>query len=351
MFKNALTAYSNDAPQLGRRMALRAAAGFALGVSLESLAASKVFAAEVVAPWGDPATLVSAIGAGTLSVVSVAQTIEAYGKGFGYVQHWRGKLPKVAAELWGVPSMAGRQAAVVGPPGFNRGMIRVLELGKDFRDDSLKDTLGWFALEIHVKSPDEVVHQLKGLPFVHTGGPGQANAPDGQPLYRAAQFLGPSGESLYMTQHMQLDKLTSAGRNNVGPLFIQTLNAYPYEATRDFYHKTLGMVMRMEVKTRRDGGTRMSAVRATEYCSVQLDEFGPNSKRRAAADGCFAPGVNMSTFTTRNLAAVTKALEASNQKFVRLPANPCPPFAGAHGIYLMGNAGERLEIFEVTGPI
>ena len=296
-----------------RRVLLKAA----LGVALSS--ASHASASDATrgkpAAWGDDRTLVTAVGAGTLAVRSVEETSTAYQKGFGYVEHWRGTIPKPMAEFWGVPAMAGRACAVVGPPGFERGMIRIVELGSDFRKTSYHDTLGWVALEIHVKRPEDVVAQIKdvGLPFVHTGGPAQANAPDGSPLYRAAQFKGPSGEPLYMTQHMQLDQLTSAGRNTVGPLFIQTVNVHAYEATRDFYVKTLGMRMRLESETRRKlvgsgRGARMSAVRMPGFCSIQVDEYAPETPQRPATPGCFAAGVCMSTLTTRNIDTVKAAL-------------------------------------------
>ncbi|MEO7775566.1 MAG: hypothetical protein ABIT36_02010 [Steroidobacteraceae bacterium] len=332
---------------INRRVLLQSAAGMAFASTQIARAAAPEEPA--VAPWGDPATLVSAVGAGTLSVINLAQSLEAYHRGFGYVTHWQGKIPKETATLWGVPAMAGRGAAVVGPPGFNRGMIRMVELGKDFQETSLQSTLGWMALEIHIKSPDDIVKQLQGLPFVHTGGPGLANAPDGQPLYRAAQFKGPSGEPLYMTQHMQLDKLISAGVNNVGPLFIVTLNTTPYEPTRDFYQRTLGMTMRMEIKGR--GGSRMSAVRATEYCAIQIDELAANTPRRPAAPGCFAAGVNVCTLTTRNINRVKSALTEAKQPFTEVASNLCPPFQGARGIYLTGRGGERVEIMQVAGAM
>lgn len=342
-----------------RRVLLRSAMGIALSSSIALPHTRGAFAADAarpaVAAWGDDATLVSAIGAGTLAVESVAQTSEAYQKGFGYVEHWRGKIPKEMAEFWGVPAMAGRNAAAVGPPGFQRGMIRLVELGNDFRKTSYYDTLGWVALEIHVKKPEDVVTQLKnkGLPFTHTGGPGQANAPDGAPLYRAAQFKGPSDEPLYMTQHLQLDQLTTVGRNNVGPLFIQTLNTYPYEATRDFYLQTLGMKMRLESETRRkvEGGARgarMSAVRMPEFCSIQIDEFGKGTPQRPAAPGCFSAGVNMSTLTTRDIDAVKSALAMANVKYREVASNTCPPFSGARALFLNGIGGERLEIVQPT---
>jgi len=308
--------------------------------------------------WGDPSTLVSAIGAGTLAAASVAETVEAYTRGFGYVEHWSGSIPAEMAEIWEAPAMAGRKAAVLGPPDFQRGMIRVVELGNDFQPVSYHETLGWVALEIHVRSPDELVAQLEGLPFTHTGGPGTFKGRDGKPVYRAAQFTGPSGEPLYMTQHMQLDQLISAGRNNVGPLFIQTLAANPYLPTRDFYLQTLGMRMRMEIDTPRtslveslglpeDRLYKMAAVRAPEYCSIQIDEYPESTPVRPAAPGCFSPGVSMCTLTTRDLDAVAVALKGVGIQVAEIESNSIPPYEGSRAIFCKGFGGERVEIVEV----
>jgi len=336
---------------------LTASLGFpATGCALAESADSP---GQATPPWGDPSTLVSAIGAGTLSAASVAETVEAYGKGFGYVEHWRGLIPAETAEIWGAPAMAGRKAAVVGPPDFQRGMIRIVELGSDFQPTSYHETLGWVALEIHVHSPDDLVAQLEGLPFKHTGGPGTFKGRDGKPVYRAAQFTGPSGEPLYMTQHMQLDQLISAGRNNVGPLFIQTLAANPYQPTRDFYLQTLGMKMRMEIDTPRtslveslglpknDRLYKMAAVRAPEYCSIQIDEYPEGTPARPAAPGCFPPGVSMCTLTTLNLDAVASALKGAGIQIVEIESNAIPPFEGSRAIFCRGPSGERVEFVEV----
>jgi hypothetical protein len=339
---------------------VKSAACLLLATSVGTLSSRRAIAAATAAPapWGDASTLVSTIGAGTLAASSVAETVEAYRKGFGYVEHYRGRIPKETAEFWGVPAMAGRAVAVVGPPGYQRGMIRIVELGKDFKEVSYHDTLGWIALEIHVRSPDEVVGQLKGLPFVHTGGPGTANDREGKPLYRAAQFKGPSGEPLYMTQHMQLDELMSIGRNNVGPLFIQTVSTTSYQETLSFYLKDLRMKMRIEIETPRTklveslglpSGARykMAAVRAPEYCALQIDEYPKATPQRPATPGCFAPGVSMCTLTTRDLDAVKSTLRNANMQFAEVESNSCPPFHHARAVFFLGRGGERVEVVEV----
>lgn len=343
-----------------RRDLLKSAAGLLLAASVATLPwrSARAAGAASTQQWGDTATLVSAIGAGTLAASSVAETVEAYRKGFGYVEHYRGRVPREMADFWGVPAMAGRAVSVVGAPGYQRGMIRIVELGNDFKEVSYPETLGWIALEIHVRSPDELVDELKGLPFVHTGGPATANDREGKPLYRAAQFKGPSGEPLYMTQHMQLDELMPVGRNNVGPLFIQTVATTSYRETLDFYLKDLRMKMRIEMDTPRTAlveslglpeGRRykFAAVRAPEYCALQIDEYPEATPPRPASPGCFSPGVSMCTLTTRNLEVVKATLTRANIRFAETDSNSCPPFQYARAISFLGRGGERVEIVEV----
>ena len=307
--------------------------------------------------WGDPSTLVSAIAAGTLAVPSVAETVDAYTKGLGYTELWRGRIPSAVAEFWGTPAMADRTAAVVGPPGHRHGLVRIVELGADFQPVDFHETLGWVALEIRVRSPDVMLEQLKGLPFVHTGGPGDSSTQGGAPSYRAAQFKGPSGEPLYFTQHAQLDRLVKLGRNNVGPLFIQTLAARPYRETRDFYLEALAMKSRMEIDVPRanlagkfglapERTYKMAAVRAPEYCSIQIDEYPEEVAPRPAADGCLVPGACMCTFATRDLERVAGALRRSGLPFTELDSHSMPPSTGGRALACRGYSGEIVEFVE-----
>lgn len=312
-----------------------------------------------VPPWGDAATLVSSIGAGTLAAADVAETVAAYTKGFEYVETWRGRVSDEVANFWGAPAMAGREMAVVGPPGYTTGLIRIVELGEDFQEAPYHETLGWIALEIRVQSPDDLVKRLEGsgLPFVHTGGPGTFSMSDGTPVYRAAQFKGPSGEPLYMTQHMQLDKLVDVGRTNVGGLFIQTLGARPYLPTRDFYQSMLKMKSRMEIDTPRtnlveafglpgDRKYKMAAVRMTDYCSIQIDEYPDPVPARAAVDGCLVPGVCMSTLIAKDLDIVARVLRDAGMAFEMMDDYPIPPASGGRALVCRGYSGEVVEFVE-----
>ena len=310
--------------------------------------------------WGDPSTLVSAIAAGTLAVPSVTETVDAYTRGFGYSELWRGRIPAELAEFWGTPAMAGRTAAVVGPPGHRHGLIRIVELGADFQAVDFHETLGWVALEIRVRSPDVMLEQLAGLPFVHTGGPGDSSTQGGAPSYRAAQFKGPSGEPLYFTQHSQLDRLVKLGPNNVGPLFIQTLAARPYRETRDFYLETLAMKSRMEIDVPRanlarkfglsaDRSYKMAAVRAPEYCSIQIDEYPEEVAPRPSADGCLVPGASMCTFATPNLDRIAGALRRSGLPFTELDSHSMLPSTGGRALACRGYSGEMVEFVQSQG--
>jgi len=309
-------------------------------------------------PWGDPATLVSAIGAGTVAVRSVAETVDAHVRGLEYVEHWRGRITAEIAAFWGVPAMAGRVAAVTGPPGFDRGLFRMVELGDDFKETAYHETLGWVALEVNVRSPDELLTRLEGLPFKHYGGPGDFKGRDGAVIFRAVQYTGPSGEPYYFTRHMALDHLLAAEQNNVGPLFIQTLVAHPYTETRDFYQSILRMKSRMEIDVPRKNVAeafglsseqryKMAAVRAPDYCSIQIDEYPDVTPQRPAAPGCFPPGAAMCTFTTRDLGAVAGALQEAGLQYSSIEATSVPPFAGSRAVCCRGYSGEYVEFVEV----
>tara|TARA_R110002049_G_scaffold115854_14_gene268105 strand:- start:16113 stop:17210 length:1098 start_codon:yes stop_codon:yes gene_type:complete len=307
--------------------------------------------------WGNPATLVSGIAAGTLTVPSLDETVSAYTRGFAYVEYWRGSVSPELAKFWGTPAMAGRRTAVLGPPEHDSGLIRVLELGDDFEKVNPYDSLGWVALEIRVRTPDDMVEQLKGLPFTHTGGPGDSSTAGGAPAYRAAQFKGPSGEPLYFTQHTQLDGLLEMGANNVGPLFIQTLAARPYLKSRDFYQETLGLQSRMEIDVPRNSlakslglpqGRRykMAAVRAPEFCSIQIDEYPKEAMPRPTVEGCLPPHSSMCTFATTDLDVVAAALSGSGIPFNRIEAHPMFPAKGSRAISCRGHSGEFVEFVE-----
>jgi hypothetical protein len=351
-----------DTTNNSRRGLIKAAgallASTALGVRLPlALAdAGSLTARSEPSRWGNPTTLVSAIAAGTLCVPSVTETVSAYRQGFGYQELWRGRVPQDIAQFWGSPAMAGRNSAVVGPPGYRSGLLRIVELGDDYQRLDFHQSLGWVALEIRVRSPDDVLSQLKGLPFEHMGGPGDSSTVGGTPSYRAAQFKGPAGEPLYFTQHTQLDTLVQLGTNNVGPLFIQTLAARPYTETRDFYQKTLGMDSRMEVDVSRDKLTKelelprrdykMAALRAPEYCSIQIDEYPEAAGPRPHVEGCLVPGAAICSFTTNNLDPVADALRQAGLTFSTMESYPIPPAHGGRAILCKGYSGEIIEFLE-----
>jgi hypothetical protein len=157
---------------------------------------------------------------------------------------------------------------------------------------------------------------------------------------------------------MALDEFISAGRNNVGPLFIQTLVAHPYQQTRDFYLRTLAMKSRLEVDVPRanvaeafglppDRKYKMAAVRAPENCSIQIDEYPEVTPERPAAPGCFTPGASMCTFTTKDLDTVAGALKGAGVQFAEIDSNSIPPFKGSRAIFCRGHSGERVEFVEV----
>ena len=308
-------------------------------------------------PWADPASLVSSIAAGTVAVRNVADMVSAYRQGFGYVEHWHGRVPAEMAEFWGVPAMADRVAAVVGPSELNNGLIRFVELGDQFRQIPPHTTLGWAALEIRVRAVDDMVGQLAGLPFTRTGGPSDLKWGSNPAIARTAQFEGPSGERLIFAQDLLVDRSKQIGSMNVGGIYIQMLAAAPYTQTRDFYLKTLAMQLSLEVDVPRSEVTdtfgmdnsglyKMSVVRAPQYCSIIINEYPDVMTPRPSVPGYFPSGLCMCTFSVRDLDLVDSTLRQADVSFARMDSNSIPPFVGDRALACRGHTGEFVEFIE-----
>ncbi len=310
--------------------------------------------------WGDPSTLVSEIAAGTVAVPDVAAQVDAFREWFKYVEYWRGTVPQSLADFWGAPAVAGQPAAVVGPRGVNAGFFRFVELGSDFKRIPLYSTLGWVALEIRARDVDALVSELAGSPFEHVGGPADLKFGDMPVTLRAAQFRGLEGEPLIFTEDLKYDRSNVLGEGNAGPLFIQTLAVHPYAPARDFYLQRLKMKLSLEVSYSMRNVIRalglsdeqqltMSAVRTTDYCSIELDEYPPEVTQRPTAAGSLPPAVCMCSHATRHLDQVATALQEEGLAFSRLEANPIAPHEGARLLFARGHSGERLEFVEAAG--
>jgi len=308
-------------------------------------------------PWADPASLVSTIAAGTIAVPNVEEMVSTYRQGLGYVEHWRGTISEETARFWGTPAMAGRAAAVVGPPDLKTGLIRFVELGDDFQYVPSHTTLGWTALEVRVRNVDAMVEQLAKTSIKHTGGPADLKFGSGPPTLRAVQFEGPAGEAIYFTQDLQFDRAKIIGRNNVGGIFLQTLVAVPYLPTRDFYLKTLAMQLRVEARFPRAKVAetfgvdksifyKMASVRAPQYCAIQVDEYPDITPARPAAPGCLPPAACMSTLAVRDIDLVAHALNGAGVPFTRTDSAAMPPGLGGRALACRGYSGEFVEFVE-----
>lgn len=308
-------------------------------------------------PWADPASLVTTIAAGTIAVPNVDEMVSTYKQGLEYVEHWRGTISEETARFWGTPAMAGRAAAVLGPPDLKTGLIRFVELGDDFKYVPSHTTLGWTALEVRVRNVDAMVEQLAKTTIKHTGGPADLKFGSGPPTLRAAQFEGPAGEAIYFTQDLQFDRAKIIGRNNVGGILLQTLVAVPYVPTRDLYLKTLAMQLRVEASFPRANVAetfgvdksifyKMASVRAPQYCAIQVDEYPDITPARPAAPGCLPPAACMSTLAVRDLNLVASALEVAGVPFTRTETAAMLPGFGGRALACRGYSGEFIEFVE-----
>jgi hypothetical protein len=312
-----------------------------------------------VGPWADPASLVAGIACGTVGVRNLAESLPAYLNGLGYVAHWKGVVSARLAELWGVPGMAGKAAAVVGPPQPHSGLIRLMELGSDFLAPGEQPTLGWRALEIRVLDVDAMPAQVAGTAIEHTGGPADLKFGPEPAAFRAAQFLGPSGEPLIFTEDLVFDRTPIIGGDNVGGIFLQTLVASPYVPTRDLYLKSLAMQLSLEVRMPRTGVEealgisdkamyRMSSIRAPWYSTLQVDEYPATVGPRPRSPGCFPTGVCMSSLAVPDLDRVEDVLQQAGVPCNRLNSNAIPPLFEGRSLACAGFSGEHVEFIETA---
>jgi hypothetical protein len=143
--------------------------------------------------------------------------VDAYCGWFAYFEHWRGTVPAALADFWDPTALAGHSSALVEPPDMNRGLIRFVEIGSEFKRIPPFTTLGWTALEIRAKNVDKLVSQLEGGPFVHAGGPNDLKFDDSPATLRAVRFRGPTGELLSLTQDLKYDRSKQIANENAGP--------------------------------------------------------------------------------------------------------------------------------------
>ena len=264
----------------------------------------------------------------TVGVRDVRAASAAYA-GLGFRPAWRGTVPDAAARRWGAPGSAGRDAAVLAPPGQGGG-VRLVATGS--APAPPLGTLGWAAMELASNDLEAMAERLDAHGFRLLRGP----APLGSnPAIRAMQWAGPDGEAIYVA-----DLSAYAGafdlirpRQVLEGMFIAVLSAPDLPAARAFHVAALGAETRSDAEVvvpvlnaaqalPDDTRHRISTSQLPGGCAIEVDAARSGVPARGVAPGELPAGV----------AVVSLAREA--------------PLFDAPAHCLTGAAGELIELPE-----
>ena len=166
-------------------------------------------------------------------VHNVPATQEAYEAYLGYQIADRGVISGELAEAIKRPRLANRSYVTLVPKSGPQVGIRIIE-GADQGYQPMR-RLGWSAIELLVKDPEQLRSNLSGSAFTHLQGPDFLTE---QKNILAMQVYGPSQELFYLT-HM-IDPALSflapqPSPEPVGHSFIMVMGSHDIEASVAFF--------------------------------------------------------------------------------------------------------------------
>lgn len=175
---------------------------------------------------------------GTVCVPSLVAALELYEGLFEQRLLLRSTVSVSEAAAWQAPALAGAQSAVLQPPSNTPVYLRLIEQ-PDPADYKPGTHYGWAALELSVKSADEMYVRLQkaGTPIIAP--PKALSFTD--KLY-PMQARGPGGEAIYLNEvrgDLPSSDLPMA-KCWVDQLFIAVMGCRNMAASLDFYHALLG---------------------------------------------------------------------------------------------------------------
>ena len=92
-----------------------------------------------------------------VSVHDLDRTAEFFTAIGGYEHRWRGELPASAVAAWGLPASARGEALLIGPPGYDAGLVRLVRFDGAGRREPMRpgsrawDTGCYFSLMVRMK--------------------------------------------------------------------------------------------------------------------------------------------------------------------------------------------------------
>jgi catechol 2,3-dioxygenase-like lactoylglutathione lyase family enzyme len=175
---------------------------------------------------------------GTVCVPSLDDALKLYRDIFEQRVVEEGVVSVAEAEAWHAPAIAGAMSAVLQPPSGEPVYLRLIEQANPvgYRPGT---HFGWAALELSVKSADEMYVRLQaaGTPII--AAPKPLSFTD--KLY-PMQARGPGGEAIYLNEvrgNLPSSDLPMAACW-VDKLFIAVMGCRDMNASLDFYHALLG---------------------------------------------------------------------------------------------------------------
>lgn len=307
--------------------------------------------------------VVRALRGVTIGVEDVDATAAALEALLGWEQSAASPLDAATERRWGIAAgSAGPRAVVVGPPGADRGLVRLV--GGVPLAPSERLPSRWMGVEMVISvDTDGLAERLAAAGYAVAQPPRTFDWSDvGSNVHRSTVVLGPGGTRFAFTRPLT----QPAGRAfhqalaPVGQIFSVQLCTTDREAVRRFYGDGLGMVALLgKTFTAPSFWHDFLALGDDEVASldlykgdapgsglggVEVQTYGPQRIGRdpLALDRLDA-GVGMVTLTAADLDAAYEA--ARSAPGARVLSQPL-----AGGFALLGAEGERLEVVAEDAP-
>lgn len=292
--------------------------------------------------------LLSRIKIATIGAQNIDEVEHCYTKWLGYSVVEKSIVGKNISRSWGTPNTEGRPFILLQPASNENVYIRAVEID-NVTDYKPMTTLGWNAIEIICEDVDRMHNKLKNSPFRHIGGP--ANLSGNNSSIRAAQYIGPGKEVLYLTCETG-DRIKSPlplPGAEVGRPFIMILAGKNIDEMELFYRNVFrmgqgsyrfpykgGLISKMQNRSM-DKVYNLGLIRLREKGnSIELDEYPEDIKPRKIIDGQLPPGIAMTTFNVDNLDSV--AVEFISDYVIE--------YDGKRSAVFIGPNGELTELIE-----
>ena len=313
--------------------------------------------------------LVTAMSCVTISCPEPDRLINLITEAWEWELFSEGSIDAALESIWGItPSSAGDRFSILRSKNFDRGMIRVVE-GPDRHRTSPMSTR-WSGVEIVVSEdllglcrrleahPDfDVVKPVDEADFTHAG----AN------VHTFFHGRGPGLTHTMFTMAVTQPETYAFPEtdNHVGHIFDVHLDVNNKGPSWDFYEKTLCMDMvfddmlteglfydtwdldpsiphvRMSIFKGDAEGFGLGGIEMRSFDASTMDSTPPFEDR---LDG----GSCITTFTTKDIDAVFKAIDASpdSTPITEPQVHAVTPYGGGKVFAFLGPEGERVEIAE-----